>query len=187
MKGFLFFCLMKKITIVFILFCVKSFGQVEGQSFCDGTKDGSYFPLNIQVKKLFWYTTYYFETKKNVKLINGKEYVGFEQQWKDNNVDELFLREENGKVFQYDEETKTEFVRFDETFKVGQIWKQREAEYELIAFDGELKTPYCKYKGLLVIEARFTKVTNRFYYLKGLGYIGATRDGKLISCITPEM
>ena len=58
--------------------------------------------------------------------------------------------------------------------------------YKIITYDGKLKTPYCEYKNLLVIEAKMKSVTFNFYYLRGHGYIGATQDNKLISYISPE-
>lgn len=178
---------MKKILIVFVLLCFKSFGQrFEGQNFCEEVKSSSYFPLDIESKKMFWYTTFYVETNKGKVVKEGKEYFSFEQKWNNTNVDVLLLREENGKVVQYDEKSNTDFIRFDNSFKVGQTWMAGGVEYKIITYDGELKTPYCNYKGLMVMEAKYPKVTYRFYYLKGMGYVGATRDGKLVSCVTPE-
>lgn len=93
----------------------------------------------------------------------------------------------DGKVFQYDEKKKTEFLRFDKALKVQQSWVTSENEYRIIMYDGVLITPYCFYKNLLVLEAKYPKVTYKFYYLKGLGYVGATKDDKLISYIKPEI
>lgn len=178
---------MKRIVLVMLLLSMKVIGQVEGQNFCKGTEDGSYFPLNIDAKKLTWYGTYYYEKLKGTKKINGKFYKEFEQIWEKEGVDLLYLREENNIIYQYDEEKKNEFVRLDKNVQINTEWNGDDEVYKLISMDGELITPYCRYKNLLIIESRDEKITYRFYYLKGLGYVGATREGKLVSYIKPEI
>jgi len=37
----------------------------------------------------------------------------------------------------------------------------------------------------MVIQADLKNGTFKFYYLKGHGYIGATINDKIISCVTP--
>jgi len=183
---------MNKITLFFLLFLSHiSYSQItEGQKFCEENKDGSYFPvsdLNFK-KKVLWAKTYYNETKEESKIINGKAYFQFRQEWENKNVVLLYLREENGVVYQYDESDKKESVRYDPSFETGHSWKTADGKdhYKIISYQGELRTPYCEYKKLLVIEADVSFGKYKFYYLKGLGYIGATKDDKLISCITPE-
>ncbi|MES2811430.1 MAG: hypothetical protein V4670_03080 [Bacteroidota bacterium] len=187
MKGFSFFCYMKKLIVMFVLFSIHSFGQIDGQNFCDGNKSGSYFPLDIRIKKIVWFNTFYFEKRINTKSINGIDYIEFEQKWEDKSIDLLYLRELDGKVFQFDEKKKTEFLRFDKSLKEQQSWSDSGNEYKIIMYNGVLITPYCFYKDLLILEAKYPKVTYKFYYLKGFGYVGATRDDKLISYIKPEI
>ncbi|MFD1603188.1 hypothetical protein ACFSJW_06190 [Flavobacterium artemisiae] len=183
---------MNKIIILFILFSTTvSYSQLfEGQKFCEESKNESYFPLLIGKKKIFWKKGFYFETKGETKIINGKTYTEFKQVWNNSDLDSdlLYFREENGVVYQYEKCCQMETIRFDPKFKNGHSWKdaKKDAAYTIITYDGKLKTPYCEYQNLLVIEAKYTNVTFNFYYLRGHGYIGATQDNQLISCISPE-
>ncbi|MFK7031523.1 hypothetical protein [Flavobacterium oreochromis] len=178
---------MRKILIVMLLFSLKMIGQYDGQDFCKGYEQGSYFPLDIKVKKMTWYNTYYLEKLKGTKEINGKVYKEFEQIWEKDGTDLLYLREENNIIYEYNEEKKAEFIRLDKDFKLENEWNGNDEVYKIISLEGNLVTPFCMYKNLLVIESKGKKVTYRFYYLKGLGYVGATRDGKLVSYIKPEI
>jgi len=169
---------------------IISFSQIkEGQTFCAETKDGSYFPLKISKKLIYWYDTHYTETKEGTKEINGKIYNEFNQTWKNNTLSTLYLREENGVVYQYEDCCKKETIRFDKNFKKGHAWKTADGltEYKLISYKGKLTTAFCTYDNLLVIEAKFTNATYKFYYFKGHGYIGATKDDELISIETPRL
>ncbi|WP_026729531.1 hypothetical protein [Flavobacterium denitrificans] len=180
---------MKKITFFLLLLTGITYAQIgEGQKFCSGTEDGSYFPLSYEFKKkILWADTFYWETKLGTKNINGMLYTAIKQEWKSNDVAILYLREKNGVIYQYDQLIKKEYIRFDKKFKVNQIWSvDQNTKYKIITYNGELKTPYCHYTNLLVIEAIVNYGHFNFYYLKGQGYIGATKDGKLISCLTPE-
>jgi len=180
---------MKHILIVInMLFCCAvSFAQKEGQDFCTGDKDASYFAL-MEKKKLLWADTYYFETYEGVATFNGKTYLKYKQQWQNGTNEYLYLRDEDGKVLQYDECCLTETIRYDEFFEPGQKWQSepRKVTYTLLSYDASLKTPYCHYTGLMSIKAEYSKVTFVFYYQKGYGYVGATKDDKIISCATPE-
>ncbi|PXY42336.1 hypothetical protein DMB65_03655 [Flavobacterium cheongpyeongense] len=181
---------MNKIFILSIIFFTNvSYSQLfEGQKFCEESKDLSYFPILIHKKKIFWRNTFYFETKSETKILNGKVYTEFKQEWNNSNTDLLYLREENGIVYQYDKCCKNETIRYNPKFKTGDTWvsENKEMVYKIITYDGKLKTPYCEYQNLLVIEAKMKSVTFNFYYLRGHGYIGATQNDKLISCISPE-
>jgi len=181
---------MKKtlLLIVSLLAINLTFAQIkDGQNFCDETKNGSYFPLVLEEKKLFWADTHYVETKNGTKEINGKTYVEYLQEWKEGNTSTLYLREENGVVYQYEECCEQETIRYDESFKKGYTWKTADGlgQYEILTFKGALKTPFCEYKNAMVIQANLENGTFKFYYLKGHGYIGATVNDKIISCVTP--
>lgn len=179
----------KTLTLFLTLYSCITFSQIgEGQYFCQASKDGSFFPLTINKKKILWRNTFYFEIKNETKVINGKTYVEFKQEWNKGNSDLIYFREENGVVYQYDSCCENETVRYDSKFEIGDVWKTADgkSEYRIITYDGKLKTPYCEYQNLLVIEAKVNYGAFHFYYFKGHGYIGATQDGKLISCVTPE-
>lgn len=179
----------KILLLLFVFVNTVTYSQIsEGQNFCLETKDGSYFPLSINQKKLIWANTSYTETKGESKVINGKTYTKFIQDWGNNNIDKLYLREENGVVYEYEESYKNETIRYDKKFENGHTWKRADnkGEYKIISYNGTLKTPYCEYKGLMVLDSKVEYGSFNFYYLKGYGYIGATKDGKLISWMTPE-
>lgn len=101
---------MKKLMLVFfIVITCPAFSQIsEGQKFCEETKEGPYFPVllfNFH-KKVLWYNNIYKETKEVVKIIKGITYTQFKQDWDNGQCNLLYLREENGVVYQYDEDVK---------------------------------------------------------------------------------
>lgn len=72
----------------------------EGQKFCEENSNGNYFPLTIEKKKILWANTSYYETQNGIKSIKGKKYKEYVQEWSNNNSDKLYLREEDGVVYQ---------------------------------------------------------------------------------------
>ncbi len=165
-----------------------TYAQKEGQDFCKGSPDGTYFPLSVQKKKLLWGDTFYFETFEKDTIINGTKYSKFRQVWKNGDNDVVLFREKAGAIIQYFPENNKEILRMDPSFKPGDTWKNelQNCTFTLIGYNEKLKTPYCKYEGLLAIQAEYPMVTYIFYYLKGYGYVGATKDGKTISAASPE-
>jgi hypothetical protein len=178
----------KLFTFLCCLLATTFYAQInEGQDFCEATKDGDYFPLSLEKKKILWADSSYLETQNGTKEINGKIYIEFLQDW-GKQKEKLYLREENGVIYQYDDCCTIETVRYDKNFKKGHSWKTANGKstYEIISYNGKLKTPFCEYKNLLVIKAELEFGTYHFYYLKGHGYVGATTTkNKLISCVTP--
>lgn len=139
-------------------------------------------------KKIIWRNTFYFERKNKSKEINGKTYTEFEQESEKSGTVLRYLREENGTVYEYEKCCKNETVRYDAKFTVGQVWKKanEKGEFKIITYNGHLETPFCSYKNLLVIEGELDAKKFKFYYLKGVGYVGATEGKKLISYITQD-
>ena len=178
----------KFFTFLCCLLATTFYAQInEGQDFCEATKDGDYFPLSLEKKKILWADSSYLETQNGTKEINGKIYIEFLQDW-GKQKEKLYLREENGVIYQYDDCCTIETVRYDKNFKKGYSWKTADGKstYEIISYNGKLKTPFCEYKNLLVIKAELEYGTYQFYYLQGHGYVGATTTkNKLISCVTP--
>lgn len=176
------------LLIIVIIFCSNAYcQQYEGQKFCVGDEDGDYFPLNISKKKIIWYSTYYYETQKDT-LINSKLYIQFEQKWKNGTIDYLYLREDQKIILQYEDCCSEETIRYNPKSKIGESWlnADKSEQYVITSFTGTLKTPYCNYKDLMIINANVKGVVFEFYYLKNHGYIGAKKDNKLISYVTPE-
>lgn len=92
---------MKQIIILSLTLCMTPiFSQSEGQNFCSEFESDHYFPLHIHKKKLTWYDLSYFESKTSVKVLNDKEYISFAQEWNSGEIDYLYLREENGIIYQ---------------------------------------------------------------------------------------
>lgn len=164
------------------------YSQKEGQDFCKGDPEGSYFPLDIRNKKVLWSDVFYFETFEKDTIVNGNKYLEFKQVWKNGDTDILLLRQERNVVVQYYPEVKKEIVRFDASFEPGHIWTNEslDATYTLIGYNETIETPFCKYQSLMAIKAEYPKVTYIFYYLRGYGYVAATRDNKVISAVSPN-
>lgn len=181
---------MKKLMLLVLLLSNLSvFAQKEGQIFCEGDASESYFTLLSAKKVIYWSDTYYIEKKVGLKTINDKEYIEYLQAWENGQKVSLFLRTENGKVFQYEECCDEDTLRFDDNLKAGDKWKTADnlVEYEIIATDISLKTPVCNYKNILKLKSTFKNGSFEFYYLKGFGYVGASIDGELISFASAEI
>jgi hypothetical protein len=180
-----------KYIIIFLVLTSSFFSlaQKEGQSFCDGDSTESYFPLLESKKIIVWGNTYYTEKKTGMKELNNKIYIEYTQTWESGDIAYLYLRKENGIIYQYEENTEDETIRLPHNFGVGDSWKtaSNEASYEVISKEGKLKTPICNYSNLLVLKSTFKNGSFTFYYLKGHGYVAATVNNKLISFVTPKL
>jgi len=179
----------KSVTMILCLFfCILVSAQKEGQEFCNGLEEGSYFPLDIKKKKIFWSNTYYVESIVGKKERNGKEYIEFLQEWENGSKANMFMREENGIVYQYEECCNKDTVRYDADFKLNSSWSTVDSEltYTIVETNVTLKTKYCNYKNLVVIKAAFKEGAYFFYYQKGYGYVGAKVGDQLISMVSPE-
>ena len=171
------------ILFTLLLFYFSTFAQKSGQVFCEGDSTESYFALLSAHKIIYWYDTYYIEKKEGLKTINGKEYIGYSQTWEKGFVATLYLRQENGITYQYEECCNEETLRFDDNFKVGDKWKTADklVEYEILESRVVLKTPVCEYKNLVKLKYTTKDTYFEFYYLKGFGYVGASVNDNLIS------
>lgn len=176
-----------KTLLILLLITTTTFAQSEGQSFCKGDTTKDYFTLQQFPKYVIWYKNLYTETAMGAKTIGGKSYEAYLQEWMDGSNDTLHIREEGSRVYQYNEKTKKEVIRYDSTFKIGKSWKGIDVTYTLLSKSADLKTPVCEYQNLMSVEAKYPTVTYVFYYLKGFGYVGASKEGKLISFATPEL
>lgn len=177
------------LSILALTMVLPIYSQSVGQTFCGEFDNPSYFPIEITKKKLLWGNTYYFEELAAEKEINNKTYIEFTQTWQSGDVQKLYLREENGVIYQYEECCESETVRFDPKLEEGDVWMTADgkSKYTLLSYKGTLKTPFCDYKDLMVIKAEFVNTSFIFYYKKGYGYIGATDiEDNLISCASPK-
>lgn len=180
---------MKAFTVLSLfLMTTLMFSQKEGQNFCDAFAEDNYFPITIKTKKNLWKSTYYMEEIIGNKTRKGKEYVEYVQQWEDGRADFIYLREENGVIYQFEECCDTETVRFDASFTKGHTWKtaDQKATYTLETFEATLKTPFCNYENLIVIKLEAGALVYKFYYKKGYGYVGTKQEGILISGVAPN-
>ncbi len=164
------------------------FSQSEGQSFCDGNPEANFFVFFTGKKYVVWQDTYYIEHAKSTKTLNKNEYVEFEQTWENGAVYQLYIREDDGTIFQYEDCCDEDTVRLPAEIKEGAIWQTADelSNYQILTTSGTLKTPFCEYKNLLVLKATFKNGVFNFYYQRGYGYIGCTVDGQLISYVSPR-
>ena len=176
------------ILLFFLFISINSFSQKEGQIFCEGDPSESFFPLLNGTKYIVWGSTYYSEEKVGEKEINGKIYSEYVQAWESGDNVNLYLREENNVILQFEECCTEDTVRLPEDLLVNTIWEtiDKSATYSVISLKGQLKTPVCNYKNILILELIAKNGNFNFYYQKGYGYIGATQNGELISFVTPQ-
>ena len=179
---------MQKTFILFFIFLnsVIYSQKSELNNICKSNDEKSFFSLENDFKKVVWRETFYVERRKEVKNINGKNYLEIVQESENDGTVSRYFREENGTIYELDKSSKKELVRFDTKFEKGYSWKTGNGkdEYTILSFNGELETPFCIYKNLLVIDAKMNFGHFTFYYSRGLGYVGATENGKVISYIT---
>ena len=178
---------MRLSLLFFIAFAGSIFAQGEGQSFCDGDTSKEYFTLQEFPKYIIWYNTLYTETKIHNTVIAGKEYNTYVQEWVSGRKDTLYIRETKTATVQYYIEKEKELTRYDSTMPVGKSWNGMDVKYTVLSKNKELKTPVCHYKNLMELKAEYQSDTYIFYYLRGFGYVGASKDGDLISFAIPKM
>jgi len=178
---------MKKLIPLFLLITTTTFAQKEGQSFCAGDPTETYFPLLQEKKTIIWYNTYYEETLLGEKVIDGKKYKVYLQEWESKRKDTMYMRIDGTRVFEYYKEIQTEKLRYDSSFNPKKQWEGRDVTYTVLSHNAALKTPVCTYKNLMALKAVYATITFTFYYLKGYGYIGATKDDELISFAVPKL
>ncbi|WP_412464458.1 hypothetical protein [Flavobacterium mekongense] len=179
---------MQKIhLILFSFFFSFSFSQTN-EDFCTEKLNDAFFPLTIDFKKVIWRDTFYLERKNATKEINGKTYIEFEQESENSGTVLRYLREADGIVYEYEKCCGNETIRYNAKFVEGHVWKKGngKGEYKIISYNGHLKTPFCNYENLLVIEGELNSKKFHFYYLRGFGFVGATEDGKIISYVSPK-
>lgn len=150
-------------------------------------KKNTYYPLVPREKKVAWKNTFYIENVKGTKTFNNKEYTLCKQKWESGRTKKIYLREENGVVFEYEDCCGDESIVLDAHFNKGKTWESadKKIKYKLITFFGKLKTPYGEYENLLVIRKIHARKIYEYYYKKGYGYIGATKQGTLFSYVIP--
>ncbi|WP_452219662.1 hypothetical protein [Lacinutrix salivirga] len=181
---------MKNLLILLtITFSLHVFSQKEGQLFCEGDPTEGYFPLLKSKKYIIWDNTYYIEEHLGEKTLEGKLYTAYSQTWEAGNVANMFLREEDNAIYQYEANNTPETLRLPKKVKKGNFWKTPDGllTYKITSIKGTLKTPVCEYKNLLVLKSTFTNGTYTFYYQKGYGYVGATQNDTLISFVVPRL
>lgn len=174
------------VILTSFLISVKTDAQTKKDDFTKTQE--SYFPLDIQTRKILWDDSYYFETVEGTKEFDGKIYTIFKQKWKDGKIDFVYLRQESSVVFEYYEKCGAELIKLGANV-VGQKWTDncRKINYTILAVDGKLKTPYDNFKNLLVVEAVYQNGPCIFYYKKGFGYVAGSKEGKLFSCNAPPV
>ena len=174
----------------FLCITLTSFSQNnENSEFCTQKSNENYFPLDIEKKIIIWDGTYYVETKEKSKEYNKKTYCVYKQKWEKGGKGFLYLRAENGIVYEYDKDTNTESVRVNPSFKIGRKWESADGRefYKVISYKGTLKTKHCSYENLLVIKAQMKYGTIYFYYQNGQGYVGAKQKKNVISYLAPRV
>ena len=177
----------KTIPLLYLLFTTVFYAQKEGQNYCEGDAAEGYFTLLYSQKNIVWFDTYYTEVLIGEQVWNGKTYKKYVQEWEEGAKDTIYLREEGTRILEYNATINKEIIRFDTDFRLKKQWKGKEVRYTLLSFTEELDTPICRYKNLMAIEAKYPNVTYVFYYLKGFGYVAATKQGKLISFACPDL
>ncbi|MCF4100051.1 hypothetical protein L1I30_00085 [Gillisia sp. M10.2A] len=179
---------MKLLKCALILFFIPSY-QIEAQSICTDITSGQYFPLNIKKKKIIWNDTYYFETLIDTVEIQNKIYTEFIKEWENGNTETIFIRYEDGMVRKFEKCCEYDTTILPVEIEEGAVWLNADykLKHEILSLAGTLKTPFCNYKNLLVVEVltRDFKGYN-YYYKKGYGYVGATKNGKLVSYLSPS-
>jgi hypothetical protein len=175
------------LTLLLLASSCLLFAQSE-PSFCDAYTNSSYYTM-LDSKTVKWETTHYVEEYRGTAVYNNKTYYKYSQVWSNGKVDNLYLREEDGRILQYESCCNEETVRYDEFFEPGHQWQsaRKNLTYTLLSYNDMLTTPYCSYSNLMSIKAQYSNGSYyTFYYQQGNGYVGCKdANGKLMSYIMP--
>jgi len=105
-------------------------------------------------------------------------------------IDTSYFREDDTHYLHFDHKNQSESVVLPKRIELGQKWYEsdRSWSYEVIGLDEKLKTPFNKYKGLIVVEC--VQLTGRdkekskvyhMYYGEGIGLIASVNNKQLTS------
>jgi len=191
---------MKKFVPIIILIIAISYNaeaqkRFKNKDFCHHFKKGSYFPLDIKIKKVGWFGAYYYERLLGEREYDGHDYKIFEQAYSNGHIDTLYLREDGEKVYEFKEVEEIEILRLDPNMPLNETWpgQTKDVEYSIISKNAILETPFCVYRNLLVIKTKWDEEFFLFYYMRGFGYVGgkgivgSSTEVALISAAIPDL
>ncbi|WP_338766139.1 hypothetical protein WAF17_03180 [Bernardetia sp. ABR2-2B] len=118
---------------------------------------------------------------------NGKDYLTIKQTYKDGTeLSTTYARtDDEGNIYSispYIEKGEKEFLALPADIDMGKTWTVFEGmNYKVTSMDATVETPTKKYTDCLLIETvdEDGKTTMKNYYLKGIGSVAVSMDGKL--------
>ena len=179
-------------SILILLCCLVSITFAQ-DSICFEGSEGDFFPTDTEgTRAFYWGRDVYTETfLEGTTKIGDYQYFTVVQDWGEGDpLDTMFLRrDEGGSVWQLDQDTHEDFLRFPGEPTRNFSWTTFEGKNELtiLSLDTTLKTPFCDLGGLACLRRRNTETGSNFYfyYKKGVGYAGAMNKETVMSFIKP--
>lgn len=179
---------MKSLLVISVLVFVAAtcFSQTD---ICEDAASGVFWPIKIGVKRYYAttnksYVSYY---KGDSLQINSKTYYQEIDEYEDGDKKTMYLREQDGNIYIYDEEKGLEYLELSADITPGHTWEKYDKSWKYTVVDtmSVIQTPYCTYKNLLNIKAepqheakdKYASYFN-LYYKRGVGQVGVHVEGK---------
>ena len=177
-----------QLLILTLMFFNCNHAQSNLKDICGEFQGDQYFPLDIQKKKIIWKDTFYNEILTDTVVIENKSYTKFVQNWEDGSTNEIYLRKEDGMIRQYEECCEYDTTKLPDEIIEGAEWLNADfkKKHVVLSLSGKLSTPFCDYEDLLVVKVSTYSDEYNYFYKKGIGFVGATEKGKLVSYISPH-
>ena len=183
---------MKQILILatFTTLTFQLFGQSNN---CYENSTGLYWPLEIgsELKHKYGNDSKVSAISGDSVEFNGKYYLVEVETYKSGKTKESYWREENGAIFNYNQEKGVESMELPASPELGTKWTSTDNTwtYEIVSLTSTYSTPFCEFDNLLEVKTesseRMGTVYNLFYK-QGVGQVGLNVNGTPYSYILPN-
>jgi hypothetical protein len=184
----------KLTTLILILTTGTIFGQGD---LCFEKVTGTYWPIKVGTK-----IKYFSRGESYISYFNGdslkagdKYYLKEIEEYASGKTKTSYWREENGVIYFYDAEKKTESIELVNNLTPGTTWEKYDKtwKYTIIDTVSFLATPFCEFKNLLQVKAepqneikdKMSSYYNLFYK-RGVGMVGMNVNGELFLFARPN-
>jgi len=183
---------MKQILILatFTALSFQLFGQDNN---CFENSTGLYWPLEIgsELKHKYGSDTKVSAITGDSVEFDGKYYLVEVETYKSGKTKESYWREENGAIFNYNEEKGIESMELPTSPELGIKWRSTDNTwtYEVVSLTSTYSTPFCEFRGLLEVKTESSERKGTVYnlfYKQGVGLVGLNVNGTPYSYILPN-
>ena len=175
-----------------LLLCIST--KVTQAQLCEPGPDNSYYPMEVTTPRVYFYLQgYYREAYLGKTTIQEREWDMITQEYSNGLLDTVYFQREGSNIITMDSTDQEIFIRCPLEPIPGQSWRSEKMNYTYTVLDttSSLSTPFCDYTHLMQIQHRIyiggDSITFRYFYKKGIGYVGMLDDqGILSSFLVPD-